>query len=303
MPRAPAVLLLIALTAGTAPAQEAGTASDLDRVAAEQKLAQRVESFVEMGMEREMALFITLMEQSGVEPAEMLMMFMMAEHGGGEAGGMMMLMNAMKRASGSQPVVFERSTGGIVIVDDGVLYTIDPSPLRVTGRLDYAETSRANRDAVWSLIAPLVAEWGGREMPGGPEAGTCAGNLRQLGTAFGQYVDANGGAFPGENWVQEITPYLDTTEVLRCPARPDLAVGYAMNEKMLGVAFDQIGEPGERILLVDTTVNAESPAGGAQLLPEVGAHEDGVMALFADGRVEWLETPEAREVLGLPIGE
>jgi prepilin-type processing-associated H-X9-DG protein len=300
MTRALPLILVLAILPALTVAQQEAPANDLDRVAAEQKLTQRVEHFVEMGMEREMALFMTLMEHSGVEPAEMLTMFMMAEHG--EGAGMMMLMDSMKGASTStQTTLVGDST--LLITEDGVLYKIDLETMQVTGKVAYAAADQAQRDAVWSLIAPLMSAWDGGEIPGGPAATTCASNLRQLGRATGQYVDEHEGTFPGENWVQAVTPYLPNAEILRCPARPDLAVGYAMNDKMLGVAYDRITEPAERILLFDTAVNAESPVGGAELLPDFGAHEDGVMVLFADGRVEWLETPEAREVLGFPVGE
>ncbi|MBD3291923.1 MAG: hypothetical protein GF393_03300, partial [Armatimonadia bacterium] len=286
MTRALPVILVLALAPGLALAQQQAAANDLDRVAAEQRLAQRVEHFVEMGMEREMALFITLMEQSGMEPAEMLTFFMMAEHG--EGGGMMM-MDAMRGATGDTHTTLVGDST-LLIIEDGILYKVDIATMEVIGKVAYAASDQAERDAVWSLIAPLMSEWGGDEVPGGPEAATCANNLRQLGTAFGEYADANGGTFPGENWVEDITPYLPDAEILHCPARPDLAVGYAMNEKMVGAAFNQVIEPGERILLFDTVVNAETPLGGARHLPEFGAHEDGVMVLFADGRVEWLET-------------
>jgi prepilin-type processing-associated H-X9-DG protein len=118
------------------------------------------------------------------------------------------------------------------------------------------------------------------------------------------YAEQNEGALPGENWVEAITPHLHHPEaLLRCPARPELAVGYAMNAKMAGVQLHQVVEPAERILLFDTALQAESPVGGAEALPEGIVHEDGVIVLFADGHVEWLETAEAREMLGFPIDE
>jgi prepilin-type processing-associated H-X9-DG protein len=291
--------------AGAAYAQQAEGDAGLDRVAAEQRLTERVDQFAEMGLEREVAVFFALMEHSGMEPGEILAFFMMAEHGGEGAG---MLLNAMKQTSPpAQPTVIEGEDGGreALIVDGGVLYRIDLETMQVVGEVPYAAPKQADRDAIWSLLVPLMAEWeGGGAFPGGPEAAACADNLRRLGRAFTMYAEQNEGALPGENWVQALTPYLENPqELLRCPARPDLAVGYAMNAKMAGVQLHQIVEPAERILLFDTALQAESPVGGAEALPEGIVHEDGVIVLFADGRVEWLETAEAREMLGFPIGE
>ncbi len=310
MHRALGVLLALLLTAGVASAQEAADGADIDRVAAEQQLNQRIESFVAMGMPREAALFVTMLEKSGMEPAEILMFLMMADKGGGEGGGMMALMNAMKQQDAPpEPTVISTENGETfaLIIEDGVLYRIDLETMEVTGKCAYSAQTRAERDAVWSVLVPLMSEWGGergaRGGPGGPPAAQCRAHLKQLGMAFMMYADAHGGTLPGEDWVQAVMAYLDNEDIFRCPAHPDLAVGYAMNTKMLGADLRQIPELSERILLFDRLDDADPAVGGPENVPLDGAHEDGVNVLFGDGHVEWLESAEAREVLGLPIGD
>ncbi len=303
MKRITGVVLLLAVCVCPVPAQQAEGEADLDRVAAEGQINQRVQYFMDMGLEREVALWVTMLEQSGMEPGEILMTLIMIEEGP-EGAGMMMLMDALKGSSSARPVVLEHGEQVLLIVDGGVLYNINLQTMEVTGKVAYSGPAQSERDAVWSLLIPLMTEWGGEyEVPGGPEAQRCLHNLDVLGGAFSAYVDDNNGTLPGENWVEAITPYLEDLNVLSCPSRPDQAVGYAMNAKMVDVQIAEIAEPGERILLFDTTMQAASPVGGPEAVPEGIVHEDGLNVLFADGRVEWLEMAEVREVLGFPIGE
>ncbi|MGC9317542.1 MAG: hypothetical protein ACP5KN_05835, partial [Armatimonadota bacterium] len=227
-----------------------------------------------------------------------MMFFMMAEHGGGDAAGLMLLMNAMKQQGPTQPVVVQSDGAGpqALIVDGGSLYVIDLEAMQVTGTVEYRRSGRMDPDAVWSLLAPMMA--GGGE-PGGPQARNCRERLRAVAAAFRQYARDHDGALPGQNWVEAITPYLETPELLRCPARPDRQVGYAMNEKLVGAVIEGLEEPGRTILLFETSVDDPAPVGGPEAVPEMGIHDEGINAVYADGSVEWLPVAEARELLAL----
>ncbi|MGC9320132.1 MAG: hypothetical protein ACP5KN_19020, partial [Armatimonadota bacterium] len=85
-----AAMVLAVLVAGPALGQEQTEAQeDLKRVAAEQQIEQRIQKFVDLGIEREAATFLAVLSEAGMDPAQMMMFFMMAEHGGGDAAGLM----------------------------------------------------------------------------------------------------------------------------------------------------------------------------------------------------------------------
>ena len=288
-------MLLIILGAGSAAlAQE-----DLDRVAAEQAMNQKVQRFIELGLEREAATLIAVLSETGMSPAEILLTMMMADRGGDEAGGIMLLMNAMKKASPAQPVVIDR-VDQLLIVEGGRLYVIDLATMEVAGTLDYARAADADDEALWRWLVPIMAGEQRHERAGGEEAEVCRMHLKVLAGALHQYVLAHE-ALPGEAWVTEITPLLgEGRDALRCPAR-ELGVAFALNEKLVGVALGAITEPGETILLVETALGDANPVGGPEALPEEAVHDGGVNVLFVSGEAEWLPLPEARELLALPI--
>lgn len=285
------VMLLMLGTMAAALAQE-----DLDRAAAEQMLNERIQRFMDMGMEREAATLIAVLSESGMSPAEILLTMMMADRGGDDAGGLMLLMNAMRNAAPRQPVVIDRGEQ-LLVFEDGRLHVIDLQAMKVTATLDYAQTGRDD-EALWRYLIPIMGH--GPRQPGGEEAEVCRLHLRTLGGAIERYVAAHG-ALPDDTWVTQITPLLgDAQDALRCPSR-DRAVAFAMNEKLLGVAPDGVTEPAETILLFETALDDANPVGGPDALPEEGVHDGGVNVLLVNGEVAWLSLAEARELLGLPI--
>ena len=298
MERLMAIVALASLCAcGLAVAQE--EQENLDRMAAEQQINETVQEFIDLGMEPEAATFLAILSETGMSPAEIVMFMMMADKGGDDAGGFMLLMNAMKSASGGQPVVVDRGDQ-LLVLEGGVLFVIDMTTMEVTQTLDYARAAQPDPDAIWRLLIPIMG--GGHAQPGGDQAAVCRQRLRALHGAFAAYVDAHDGVLPGEDWVEEITPYLPEAELLRCPSRPEVAVAYAMNERLVGAAAAAVVEPGERVLLFDTVLDDPSPVGGPEAVPLDGAHDGGVNVLFVSGEVEWLPVAEARELLGLPVG-
>lgn len=274
------------------------TQEDLERLAAEQELNARVQRFVDMGLEPEVATFMAILSETGMSPAEILMFMMMADKGGEDVGGLMLLMNAMRNAAAAQPVVVDRGEQ-LLIVEDGVLYVIDMTKMEVAATLPYAKTATSNQEAIWQYLIPVIARGG--EQAGGEEAEQCRRHLKLLAQAIHRYAQAHGGALPGQNWVDEIAQYLENQDVLRCPARPELAVGYAMNDKLIGALMQELVDPERTVLLFETTLDAANPAGGPEAVPAAGVHEDGINVLFLNGVVEWMPVAEARELLDMPV--
>lgn len=290
-----AVLSLCAAALALAQEQQ----ENLDRMAAEQQMNARVQEFTDMGMDAKAATLMAVLSETGMSPAEILLFMAMADGGGGDAGGALLLMNAMKGSTAAQPVVVDRGEQ-LLVLEGGVLYVIDLATMELAGALDYARAAQPNQDAIWRTLMPWMAGDGGRPVVDQAEA--CRQRLRTIHGAFATYVQAHDGLLPGENWVEGIAPYLPERELLRCPSRPEVAVAFAMNERLVGMAAAGIAEPGARVLLFDTILDEASPVGGPEAVPLDGAHDEGVNVLFVSGQVEWVPVEAARELLGLPVG-
>jgi hypothetical protein len=274
----------------------AGAQADLDRVAGEQAVEARVQHLMELGLEREAATLIAVLRESGMSPAEILMLVTLSEKGGDDAGGVMLLLNAMKNAAPRQPVVIDRGAQ-LLIVEGGTLYVIDLATMQVSRRLSYTQEAE---DALWRFLIPVIAQGGGPQLVD-EATEVCQTHLALLGEAFRRYVDDKG-VLPGEEWVAQITPLLgEGHDALRCPSR-EQAVAFALNEKLVGLAPDEVGKPAETILLFETALDGDSPVGGPEALPEEGVHNGGVNVLMVNGEVRWLSPAEARERLGRPVG-
>ncbi len=291
------VALLSFCTCGLLFAQE--EQENLERMAAQQQINDTVQQFVDMGMEPEAATLMAILSESGMSPSEIITFMMMADGGGGDPGAVMLLTNALRGSAAGPPVVVDRGDQ-LLVLEGGVLYVIDMTTVEVTSTLDYARAAEPDPEVIWPLLASMMS--GDREQPGGEQGAACRRRLRMNHSAFAAYVNAHDGVLPGENWVEEVTPYLPERDLLRCPSRPEVPVGYAMNEKLVGVRADAIQEPGERVLLFDTVIDDAGPVGGPEAVPRDGIHDGGVNVLFVNGEVEWLPVEEARELLGLPIG-
>lgn len=292
MRRTVASVLLMTLVAGGV----AGAQADLDRVAGEQAVEARVQHLMELGLEREAATLIAVLRESGMSPAEILMLMTLSEKGGDDAGGVMLLLNAMKNAAPRQPVVIDRGEQ-LLIVEGGTLYVIDLATMQVSRRLSYTQEAE---DALWRFLIPVIAQGGGPQLVD-EATEVCQTHLALLGEAFRRYVDDKG-VLPGEEWVAQITPLLgEGRDALRCPSR-EQAVAFALNEKLVGLAPDEVGKPAETILLFETALDGDSPVGGPEALPKEGVHNGGVNVLMVNGEVRWLSPAEARERLGRPVG-
>jgi len=294
-----APVVVLASLCACAPVFAQEQQENLDRMAAEQQINETVQRFIDMGMEPEAATLIAILAETGMSPAEIVMLMMVADRGGDEAGGAMLLVNALRNSGAGQAVVVDRGEQ-LLVLEGGTLFVIDMTTMEVTATLNYARAAQPDPDAIWQLLAPIMG--GQRGQPGGDQGAACRRRLHLIHGAFAAYVGAHDGVLPGENWVEAITPYLPERELLRCPSRPEVAVAYAMNEKLLGVTAATVVEPGERVLLFDTVLDDASPVGGPEAVPLDGAHDEGVNVLFLNGEVEWLPVEEARELLGLPVG-
>lgn len=288
MRRAIIVFVLVAIVTGPALGQE-----DLDRAAASQQLEERVQRLVDMGMEREVATWLSILSEAGMDPTQLALMMMMGEESGGRGMAMLPLM-MMEQKGASGPAIVDRGDE-VLIVDGGTLYVVDTEAMEVTGSLTYDVPKRIEDSPVWSLLMPMISDARG-------EARTtaCLSNVKQLCLGFLMYSQDHDEVLPPEGWVAETYPYVNNHDIYRCPARPDQTVGYAMNEQLAGVSLAQIAEPAKTVLLFETFLDEESPIGGPETVPEEGVHEGGIVCGFADGHAKWVPAEEARDLLARP---
>lgn len=158
-----------------------------------------------------------------------------------------------------------------------------------------------------SLLLPALTQ--ARQMA---YQSVCAGNMKQIYTAFSLYVDDNNGHFPtslnsdgdrmwGQLFHLRIAPYLNITErkegALKCPANKETsAYNYAYNSRMSDPRWNtftaRTWSP-EAFLATDgcletATTASESISDPTRFTP---VHRGGMNILFLNSSVAWFKFP------------
>ncbi len=181
--------------------------------------------------------------------------------------------------------------------------------------------------AVVALLAALLFPAFARARESSRRA-ACQNNLRQLALAIHQYAQDSDGRYPvglGVTttgtpvfWHQQLKPYLQDADVLRCPSRTIPSVGacdYDLNAAALNysvVPKVNSGKPDAALpnsattwmntdaVVTPMTASGPGPAEGAQTVPSpcggpafTGSvlHSGGANYSFLDGHAKWL-TPQ-----------
>jgi len=133
------------------------------------------------------------------------------------------------------------------------------------------------------------------------EAETCQQRLSALCQVAKAYAQDNDGRLPaGDSWTDDLAPYLAAgpgvapgQDALVCPARPNLACGYAMNEELAGANIRELVGHRRLVLFFETEedgYNVAAPLTAAT--PEVrhlqqwGPDPGGSYLGFLDGHTE-----------------
>ena len=133
---------------------------------------------------------------------------------------------------------------------------------------------------------------------GGP---SCSSNIKQVGLALLVYAQDWDNVLPGEDWADQILPYLQNPQVFVCPARTRLPVGYAMNRELAHRDVNTISRPEETVLVFDSDLGGSNPIGGPEAVPEYGVHGSGLNLCLANGHMRWARAGEARWLLERPV--
>lgn len=117
---------------------------------------------------------------------------------------------------------------------------------------------------------------------------SCLRNLHQLGRAINSYTSDHEERYPDpDRWPQRIIPYVKFHSIFLCPSTEysalkkysvtiggkteQLAVTYAMNERLRGLSVNDVKKPEDTVLLFES--NGEKLSGGPELLPKETRHE------------------------------
>ena len=159
---------------------------------------------------------------------------------------------------------------------------------------------------------------------------SCSSNLKQLATSFLMYAQdydevlppyADKGCSDGHTcyqWWKTTMPYIQNSQVLRCPSRPTVSVGYAVNYSRVNGCgnsppMSKLDEPAETMTLIDGnaltyTCPESGPFDFDQSLYDAGdhsywggrvhyQHNGGANLAFCDGHVKWLSKETLRTLV------
>ena len=280
-------VLLLSLNIG-AQAQETLAADQKELPPA---MAQKMEMLKNMGMAPDEAMFLSLLT-SGSTDANQLLPLLLARSGrGGDMDGIggLLFMRALSGASPASPTGWLAGEH-LLLVEGGVLYKINVETMELEGKLAYKQSGGGGVDMM-QLLAPVVS----RAQEKAKQT-SCLSNMKQLSIAFMMYANDND-ALPDETWAADIFDYIKNKQVFACASRPEIPVGYAMNEALLGVELANIARPSQTVLLFETNKGGDNPIGGPDDVPDEGVHNEGINCAFADGHAVWVPVEQARDLL------
>jgi prepilin-type processing-associated H-X9-DG protein len=117
----------------------------------------------------------------------------------------------------------------------------------------------------------------------------CMNNVKQLALSAMMYANDQKGRLPdADRWCEHVQTYLGSgaTSVLRCPAgNQSDRCNYAFNAKLSSVELNQVKNPAQTVLFVDSGTGWNK-SGGPELLTQPSRHGKQVIVGFTDGHVE-----------------
>jgi prepilin-type processing-associated H-X9-DG protein len=127
------------------------------------------------------------------------------------------------------------------------------------------------------LLLVLVPWWERRDRPWIPG---CQSHLKQLCLALPMYAAEHDDLCPPyEGWTRALQPYYKQADLPRCPAAPEVEIGYGYAEYLAGRRLSSVPRPAETYALWDSLEGSSAPA---------FRHSGGLNVAFADGHVEWV---------------
>ncbi|NSW57152.1 MAG: hypothetical protein HPY44_14155 [Armatimonadetes bacterium] len=263
------------------------------------QIAKHKQIYLNMGFPEDEATMMAVLTGGKINSEAMLMLMMgMAGRGGGDdALGFMMLMNGIRQANKGQPPWW-RDGEFVFIVEDGVLVKINTETMEVAARLPYRDESELEAVSLGLLAKMFMFRAQAQDLRGEAQVQSCVSNMKQLMLGVLMYTQDFDQTLPGATWAKDLLPYVGNNEqLLRCPGRPDVPVGYALNEKLVGARLGDIKLPSETVALFEVRGGGESQVGNAADVPDPGFHNGMLAVGFMDGHVEMMSSLELRRAL------
>jgi prepilin-type processing-associated H-X9-DG protein len=234
-----------------------------------------------------------MMSQLLGEDMSPLLLLMMRQGDGGMDGdfmGMMLMMKALAGAGKTAPAVAAVGTR-LFIVEDGTVYVLDTTTLKLETSVQYRPPKKAG--GVPADLLPMLQQAKDKAL-----ASSCLSNMKQLVLGALMYAQDWDEVLPGEEWAEQLQPYLKNPEIYKCPAAPDKEYGYALNEALAGAKLADIKRPAEVVLFFESGLPDDVPFGGPDGLLTEPHHAGMVTVGFVDGHTKLMKPDEAKKLLG-----
>jgi len=256
------------------------------------RIRARAEMFAEMGVEKEAALFLSVLAE-GDDSVLAMLPLLVGQHGGGDdAMGMLMLTRAMSGQKASPVTMIHDER--LLIVENGTVYKINLATMGLEGRLRYRG---AGGEGAMAALGPVVEA--ARDKA---RATACISNVKQICLAALMYAQDHDEILPGEQWCEGLSAYVRNPALFTCPSPTDLPVGYALNKALVGQGLGAVPLPAETPLFFESNLGGPNPVGGPDAVPAEGVHDGMLTVGFADGHVKMVSPERARELLTAPPG-
>ena len=100
----------------------------------------------------------------------------------------------------------------------------------------------------------------------------CASNLKQIGTTLQMYMGENDQCLPpSDKWIDLLSSYTKSEQILKCPSESKTKTGYAMNKDIGGIDENVMGDTSLVVVFFDSMAT-DNPYGGTELLPSPERH-------------------------------
>ncbi len=130
-------------------------------------------------------------------------------------------------------------------------------------------------------VAEFVADMARQRITAG-----CINNLRNLAMAV-MIASQDGGVLPESAKVWEVLKGFGGEAALKCPAKPDAAIGYGFNAVLSGKKMDEIKTPEEIVIFADGG-NADHLITDVKDI-DITRHGDGFCAVYLSGQATFLK--------------
>ncbi|MBM3471894.1 MAG: hypothetical protein FJX75_01310 [Armatimonadetes bacterium] len=247
----------------------------------------------QMGADEEDIMKFQLMSQLLGEDASPLLLLMMMQGDGGNMDGdflgMMLMMKALSGGGKTAPAVAAIGTR-LFIIEDGTVYILDTTTLKLETSVQYRPSKK-----VAGLPADLLPMF--QQAKDKALASSCLSNMKQLVLGALMYAQDWDQMLPGEQWPEQLQPYLKNLQIYQCPGAPDKERAYALNEALAGAKMGDIKRPAEIALFFESDLPDDVPFGGPDGVLMEPRHGGMLTVGFVDGHAKLMKPEDAKKLL------